>query len=199
MGWFSKNETTTNTFGAANNMQSQNMGGMPGMQGMDMYGAAQNPMMQQLANDPVTATARLLDLHDPISQFIVGSNLPLMMDLISEIVRLSLKDFFANVSFIQDDDKKITLDISSLPASLNTLSPENLSLTLSRLTSGAQNTIAMNQQQKQMFLQAHKMGYMAQQDSGGFFGNLLGGVLGQQVQQQGGMGSMAKMGGAALL
>jgi len=198
MGWFSKNETTTNTFGATNNnMQNQNMGGM---QNMDMYGmAAQNPMMQQLANDPVTATARLLELNDPVSQFIVGSNLPLLMDLISEIVRLSLKDFFANVTFVQGDDNKITLDTSSLPSNMVTLSPENLSLTLSKLTSAAQNTISTNQQQRQMFLQAHKMGYMAQQDTGGFFGNLLGGLVGQQVQQQGGMGNMAKMGGAALL
>ena len=167
MGWFSKNETTTNTFGAANNMQNQNMGGV---QNMDMYGlAAQNPMMQQLANDPVTATARLLELNDPVSQFIVGSNLPLLMDLISEIVRLSLKDFFANVTFVQGDDNKITLDASSLPSNMVTLSPENLGLTLSKLTSAAQNTLSTNQQQRQMFLQAHKMGYMAQQDTGGFF------------------------------
>ncbi len=198
MGWFSKNETTTNTFGAAtNNMQNQQMGGM---QDMSMYGmAAQNPMMQQLANDPVTATARLLELNDPVAQFIVGSNLPLLMDLISEIVRLSLKDFFANVTFVQGDDNKITLDATSLPATMATLSPENLNLTMTKLTSAAQNHLSTNQQQRQMFLQAHKMGYMAQQDTGGFFGNLLGGLVGQQVQQQGGMGNMAKMGGAALL
>ena len=197
MGWFSKNDTTTNSFGAANNMQQQNMGGM---QNADMYGmAAQNPMMQQLANDPVTATARLLELNDPVSQFIVGNNLPLLMDLVSEIVRLSLKDFFSNVTFVQGDDNKITLEAASLPASMATLSPENLSLTLTRLTSAAQNHLASNQQQRQMFLQAHKMGYMANQEPSGFFGNLVGGLLGQQVQAQGGMGNMAKMGGAALL
>jgi len=68
-------------------------------------------------------------------------------------------------------------------------------LTMSRLQSAAQQTLAMNEQQRQMFLQAHSMGMAMQpQQQPGFFGNLIGGMLGQQVQQQGGFGNVAKTG-----
>jgi len=204
MGWFSKNDTQSSTqFGAPQQMGNQmGMNGMgmgmgmdPSMMGMQM---AQNPMMQQMANDPVTATARLLQLNDPVAQFITSNNIGLVMDLIGEVVRLSIKEFFTQVSFITDESGKITLDPSSLPPSINTLSPENLGLTMTRLQSSAQQTLSMNDQQRQMFLQAHSMGMtMNPQQQPGFFGNLIGGMLGNQVQQQGGFGQVAKTVGTA--
>jgi hypothetical protein len=204
MGLFSRNEPEQNTqFGAptfggyGGNQYGMQQGGgygmMDSMMGMQM---TQNPMMQQMANDPVTATARLLELNDPVAQFITTQNLGLLMELVSEIVRLSIKEFFSSVKFTEKDGV-ISLDLSSMPPSLNTLSPENLGLTLSRLQSSAQQTISMNQQQRQMFLQAHTMGFnMQQQQQPGFFGSLLGGMLGNQVQQQGGFGSTATKVGA---
>ena len=120
--------------------------------------AAQNPMMQQMANDPITATARLLALNDPVARFLTTDNIGLVMDLIGEVVRLSMKEFFTSVSFLQDESGVIKLDPSSLPASINTLSPENLNLTMTKLKASAQNTLQMNEQQRQMFLQAHTMG-----------------------------------------
>ena len=61
------------------------------------------------------------------------------------------------------------------------------------------NALQMNEQQRQMFLQAHTMGGMTMnpQQQPGFFGNLLGGMLGNQVQQQGGFGQVAKTVGTA--
>ena len=60
MGWFSKNDNTSTQFGSP----TQNMGqmGQMGQMGMNDGGimgmqAAQNPMMQQMANDPIAATA----------------------------------------------------------------------------------------------------------------------------------------------
>jgi len=207
MGWFGRNDTAQSStqFGAPQQqmgMQGMGMGmnngmgmGMdPSMMGMQM---AQNPMMQQMANDPVTATARLLQLNDPVAQFITTQNIGLVMDLIGEVVRLSIKEFFTQVSFVQDEAGKITLDAASLPASINTLSPENLGLTMTRLQSSAQQTIAMNEQQRQMFMQAHSMGMsMNPQQQPGFFGSLLGGMLGNQVQQQGGFGTTVAKGAA---
>ena len=73
MGWFfNKTETTapTQTFGSSNNamgglgamggygMNNGMMGG--GMDPMQMQMMQQNPMMQQMANDPIMATSRLL-------------------------------------------------------------------------------------------------------------------------------------------
>ncbi len=195
MGWFSKDETPTQQFGAPSMNNGMGMGMGMGMDAtmMNMQ-AAQNPMMQQMANDPITATARLLALNDPVARFLTTDNIGLVMDLIGEVVRLSMKEFFTSVSFLQDESGVIKLDPSSMPASINTLSPENLNLTMTKLKASAQNTLQMNEQQRQMFLQAHTMGMtMNPQQQPGFFGSLLGGMLGNQVQQQGGFGqTMAK-------
>ena len=78
MGWFGNKDTMpTQQFGAPtmNGMNNgmNSMGGMNGMGMMDqsMMGMqmAQNPMMQQMANDPVTATARLLALNGSIHDY----------------------------------------------------------------------------------------------------------------------------------
>ena len=208
MGWFSRNENTqaSTQFGSPNGMgMGMGMGAGGAGMGMDtmmMMQQSQNPMMQQMANDPITATARLLQLNDPVAQFITTQNIGLLMDLVGEVVRLSIKEFFTSVQFVQDGDN-IVLNTATLPAAINTLSPENLGLTMTRLQSAAQQTLAMNEQQRQMFLQAHSMGMaMNPQQQPGFFGSLLGGMLGNQVQQQGGFGqSVAKAGamGAAVI
>ena len=164
---------------------------MGGMNAMGMMQQSQNPMMQQAANDPIIATSQLLGLHDPVSMFVVSQNMALVLDLVGEIMMLSIKDFFANVSFKVEGDK-MTLDASSLPSTLSTLSPENLALTLQKAQGAAQNTLNANQQQLQMFLAAHQQGMMmnqmGQQQQPGFFGSLLGGMMGNAVQQQGGFG-----------
>ena len=67
------------------------------MDPMAMYAATQNPMMQQAAQDPVVATSRLLALYDPVSMFVVSQNMALVMDLISEVMMMTMKQFFAGV------------------------------------------------------------------------------------------------------
>ena len=207
MGWFSRNDTQpTQQFGQPTmNAGAAGMGmGMGGMDPTMGMGMMQNPMMQQMANDPITATAKLLQLNDPVAQFITTQNMALVMDLIGEIVRLSIKDFFSQVNFKLDETTGLLkLDLATLPAEINTLSPENLKLTMTSMQSMAQQSLQMNEQQRMMFLQAHTMGGMMNpQQQPGFFGSLLGGMLGNQVQQQGGFGqTMAKAGamGAAVI
>ena len=170
-------------------MQPQQMGGMGAM---GMMQQTQNPMMQQAANDPVLATSQLLQLYDPVSSFVISQNMALVLDLVGEIMMLSIKEFFNNVSFKQDGDK-ITLDSSTLPSDLATLSPENLALTLQKAQGAAQSVLNANQQQLQMFLAAHQQGMMMNQmqnpqQQPGFFGSLLGGMMGNAVQQNGGFG-----------
>lgn len=214
MGWFfNRNETTTpaQIFGSSNNamggyggmgmggygMQQNNgmMGG--GMDPMQMQMMQQNPMMQQMANDPVMATSRLLQYYDPVSAFIVSANFAGSMNLIGEVMTMALKDFFANVKLTTDEDGKISLDMATLPTNISTMSSENLALSLQGLQSSAQQQLQMNQQQTQMLLQAHNP--MAQNQPG-FFGSMIGTLLGNQMQQQGmGMGGMGAMGAAALV
>ena len=204
MGWFSRsnNEQPTQqfgaptTFGAAGGMGygTQNSGMMDPMQ-MQMMG--QNPMMQAMANDPIQATARLLQYNDPVSQFIQGNNMGVLLDLIGEVMTLALKDFFTAVSLTTDESGNITIDSNSLPTSLVSMSPENLRLTLQSLQSACQTQTQMNQQQIQMLLAAHNP-LLSGQNQPGFFGSLLGGMLGNTIQQQGGMGAMGTAGMAML-
>ena len=208
MGWFfNRSETTTpsQTFGASNAMgmggsagmggygMQQGMGGM--MDPMQMQMMGQNPMMQQMANDPVMATSRLLQYYDPVSNYIVSPNFAQTMNLIGEVMTMALKDFFANVKLTTDEDGKISLDMSTLPANIATMSAENLALTLQGLQATANQQISMNNQQTQMLLNAHNPMLNNQP---GFFGSLLGGMLGNQMQQQGGMGAMGAAGMAML-
>lgn len=169
--------------------QPQQMGGM---NAMGMMQQAQNPMMQQAANDPIIATSQLLALHDPVSMFVTSQNMALVLDLVGEIMMLSVKQFFAGVSFKIDGDK-LTLDTASLPNELATLSAENLALTLQKAQGAAQNALNTNQQQLQMFLAAHQQGAMMNQmqnpqQQPGFFGSMLGGLMGNAMQQNGGFG-----------
>ena len=209
MGWFSKSETPTQQFGAptSNGFGGMQMGmgsaaGAYGMQqGMSdpMAGMMQqqNPFMQQMANDPVMATSRLLQHTDPLSQFIVSPNFPILMDLFGEIVAFTVKDFFMNVKFAEDENGKLAIDPATLPAQITTLSPENMALTLQRLQNACQNQNQMNQQQIQMLLQMHNPLLSGQQQPG-FFGSLLGSMIGNQAQGMGGYGAMGA-GAAALL
>lgn len=208
MGLFSRNnnQAQPQQFGVGG-MGMSNMGQQPqgmgawGMQQQDptaMMAFAQNPMMQQQANDPVIATSRLLGLYDPVSAFVVTQNMGLVMDLISEVVMLSLKEFFATATLKQEGDH-MKVDFASMPQQLQTLSQENLALTLQQVQQAAQASITANQQQIQMLLMAHQQGgMMAQQQQPGFFGNLIGGMMGNAIQNQGGFGATAaKVGGAA--
>ena len=202
MGWFSRNnEEPTQQFGAPTTFGAMGGGMGYGMQQngmmdpMQMQMMGQNPMMQQMANDPIQATARLLQYTDPVSQFIQGNNMGVLLDLLGEVMTLALKDFFSTITLATDENGNITIDTNSLPTSLVSMSPENLRLTLQNLQTSCQTQTQMNQQQIQMLLAAHNP---LLNNQPGFFGSLLGGMLGNSIQQQGGMGAMGTAGMAML-
>jgi len=210
MGWFSKDATPTQQFGTPNyggNMNGMNMNpmmsGAGGMNAMMMSQQAQNPMMQQMANDPITATARLLDFNDPVADFIVSQNMGMLIELLGGVMTLAMKEFFGQVKF-KIEGEHYVIDPASMQAPLNTMSPENLQLTLQQVQNSVNMEIQQRMQQQQMFLMAHNPAAMQQQQPG-FFGSMLGGLLGNQVQQQGGFGSTMGKGvgmaatGAAML
>ena len=202
MVWFSRNnEEPTQQFGAPTTFGAMGGGMGYGMQQngmmdpMQMQMMGQNPMMQQMANDPIQATARLLQYTDPVSQFIQGNNMGVLLDLLGEVMTLALKDFFSAITLATDENGNITIDTNSLPTSLVSMSPENLRLTLQNLQTSCQTQTQMNQQQIQMLLAAHNP---LLNNQPGFFGSLLGGMLGNSIQQQGGMGAMGTAGMAML-
>jgi hypothetical protein len=204
MGWFSKSaEAPVQQFGAPTAFGATGYNGMmQPQQGMMMdpsmgFMQQQNPMMQQMANDPVIATSRLLALQDPLASFIQTNQFGVLMDLIGEIITLSLKDFFTNVTFTTDAEGNMTIDSNSLPSNLISMSPENLRLTLQSLQTACMTQTQLNDQQVQMLLAAHNP-LLSGQNQPGFFGSLLGGMLGNQAQQHGGYGAMGAAGAALL-
>tara|TARA_B100001063_G_scaffold187781_1_gene178036 strand:- start:388 stop:1017 length:630 start_codon:yes stop_codon:yes gene_type:complete len=206
MGWFSRGNTTdtgASQFGVPQNqgmgmgMGMNSYGGGMGGQAMDptmmMMMQQQNPMMQQMANDPVIAMSRLLDLRDPIAAFLTTQTFMQVMDLVGETMNLAMKEFFANVKFKIDGDS-MCLDPSSLPAALATLSPENIALTMSRVQQAAQNTMQQNQQSRMQLMNAHQMMGGQQNQQPGFFGSLLGNAIGNQMQNGNAMKAAGAMG-----
>ena len=177
--------------GAGAGMMGYNGMTDPAMAGM----MQQNPMMQQMANDPVIATAKLLSYHDPVGAFILlngGNNMGLFMDLIGEVVSLAMKDFFTGVTFVMDAENNLRIDTNSLPTNLVSLSPENLRLTMGSLTSSIQASQALNDQNRQILLAAHNPLLQGQQP--GFFGSLLGNIINNQASSMGGYGAMGAAG-----
>lgn len=208
MGWFSRGNNTDTGASQFGVPQSQGMGmGMGAGMGMNSYGMAgqamdptmmmmmqqQNPMMQQMANDPVIAIGRLLDLRDPIAAFLTTQTFVQVMDLVGETMNLAMKEFFANVKFKTDGDS-MSLDPSSLPAALSTLSPENIALTMSRVQQAAQTTMQQNQQSRMQLMNAHQMMGGSQQNQPGFLGSLLGNAIGNQMQNGNAMKAAGAMG-----
>lgn len=191
VSWFSRNnEQPTQQFGApSSNGFAQNMGmGMGMADPMMGFQQAQNPMMAQFANDPVMATAKLLSHNDPMANFIAGNNMGYVMNLFGDLMMLSLKNFFDNVQFKDEDGKILSVDTSTMPTQISTLSPENISLTLQTLQNVCQQTVDFNKQQTQMLLMSHNP--LMGDNQPGFFGSLLGGLAGQTLMQRGGMGAM---------
>lgn len=198
MGWFSKSaEAPVQQFGAPTAFGATGYNGMMQAQQMDpsmgYMQAQQNPLMQQMANDPVIATSRLLALQDPMASFIQTNQMGVLMDLLGEIITLSLKDFFTNVTFTTDAEGNLTIDSNSLPSNLVSMSPENVRLTLQSLQTACMTQTQLNDQQVQMLLAAHNP-LLSGQNQPGFFGSLLGGMLGNQANSMGGYGAMGAAG-----
>jgi hypothetical protein len=202
MGWFTKStETPVQQFGAPSAYGATGYNGMMMQQQMDpsmgylmqQNPQMQNPMMQQMANDPVIATAKLLSLQDPMAAFIQSNQMGVFMDLIGEIITLSLKDFFTGITFTTDDEGNLSIDSNSLPTNLISMSPENVRLTLQSLQTACLTQTESNKQQIQMLLAAHNPLLSGQQQPG-FFGSLLGSMIGNQAHGMGGYGAMGAAG-----
>jgi len=107
----------------------------PMLAGM-MGGAGINP---QYAQQPVAPPseleiiAMLLQTATPIDQWLAGPSFQAVLGILTNLVNLSLVEFFRNAKFTEDDEGKLILDITTLPSQYQTLSPENVTSELSSL------------------------------------------------------------------
>jgi len=156
------------------------MGGMMGGMGMNQQ---QQMMMQNGQIAPpseMEIMAALLESQNPIHRFIGSGGLAAVVDLIATATSLSLMNILKNATFVMNEEEgAMKLDSTTLPADLQTLSVENVSMLLSNIVAQSQQTVQQSEMQRQQIMA------MAQQ-------SMMGGALSAAMQDE---GMMNKVGG----
>ena len=160
-------------------------------------GMASNPMMQglfggmgygdqynQYASAPVTPPSdseildAMLQTLNPIDKFFVSQQMPVFIDMITNIMTFSLLNVLKNSTFsLNEEDASLTLDVTSLPSDLQTLSAENIVAQLSNLQNQSNGIIQNAEMKRQQILAAANQ-------------SMLQGALGAALENPGMMESM---------
>lgn len=126
--------------GAQNNFMNGMMGGMG--------------VNQQYYNAPVAPPsdteilASMLGTIQPIDRFIISQNMPIFVEMLSNISAFSILNILKNCSFKLDDEGVMKMDLQSLPSDLQTLSAENIIAQLSNMQNASQQAVTMAQQER---------------------------------------------------
>lgn len=158
--------------------QNQFMGSMMGGMGMQP-GMMQQPMTPPSEMDIQLAMMRTLA---PIDRFVIGAQMATMLQMLNDLVSFSILEILKNAEFIiNEEEGKMKMDITSLPANLQTMSAENVT--------GQFNSLQMSSQQniQNAEMQQQQIAAFAQQ-------SMMGGALGAALAND---GFMDKAGGAA--
>lgn len=200
VGLFSNNQPQQSTSNSLNLSQTgAPMGaGMNGFAQQPMQnGMASNPMMQgvfggmgygdqynQYANAPVTPPSdseildAMLQTLNPIDKFFVSQQMPVFVDMVTNIMTFSLLNVLKNSTFsLNEEDGSLTLDVTSLPSDLQTLSAENIVAQLSNLQNQSNGIIQNAEMKRQQILAAANQ-------------SMLQGALGAALENPGMMESM---------
>ena len=169
--------------GFAQQPMQNGMAGNPMMQGL-FGGMGYGDQYNQYANAPVAPPSDSEILHsmlqtlNPIDKFIISQQMPVFIEMLSNIMTLSLLNVLKNSKFsLDEEDGSLTLDVTSLPSDLQTLSAENIVARLSNLQNQS-NAIIQNAEMKR------------QQILAGANQSMLQGALGAAVENPGMMESM---------
>ena len=114
----------------------------------------------------------MLQTVQPIDRFIISQNMPVFIEMLSNITTFSLLNVLKNCTFSLDDEGTLALDVTSLPSDLQTLSAENIIAQLSTLQNSSMQAIQSAEQQRQQIIM------MADQ-------SLMQGMLGAAMQDPG--------------
>ena len=159
------------------------MAGNPMVQGL-FGGMGYGDQYNQYANAPVAPPSdseildAMLQTLNPIDKFFVSQQMPVFIDMLTNIMTFSLLNVLKNSTFsLNEEDATITLDETSLPSDLQTLSAENIVAQLSNLQNQS-NAIIQNAEMKRQQILA-----TANQ-------SMLQGALGAALENPGMMESM---------
>ena len=123
----------------------------------------------------------------------VSANMPVFIEMLSNITTFSLLNIMKNATFKLDDEGSMTLDVMSLPSDLQTLSPENIVAQLNSLQNTSMQSI-QNAEQQRMQIKAMADQSMLQGALGAAMANP--GMLDGVGQAAGGFFNRAIFGGA---
>tara|TARA_R100000234_G_scaffold45292_1_gene27050 strand:+ start:2749 stop:3429 length:681 start_codon:yes stop_codon:yes gene_type:complete len=131
--------------------QQQNgfMGAMMGGMGMNQQ---QQMMMQNGQVTPPSETEILIQLLNsgvPVEKWLAGPNFQNVVSMLSNLITLSIHNYFKDAKFTADEDGNLTIDVSSLPSDVQTTSVENVTMELQKVQSSAQQSVQMTQMQQQ--------------------------------------------------
>ena len=147
------NQAPTNTFslGASsyNAAPQQTMGQSFGA-GI-LGGAGVNPNYMNAPVAPPSEAdilAAMLGTLQPIDRFIVSQNMPVFVEMLSNLTTFSLLNVLKNCTFSLDDEGTLALEVTSLPSDLQTLSAENIIAQLNSLQNTSMQAIQNAEQQR---------------------------------------------------
>jgi len=96
----------------------------------------------------------MLQTVQPIDRFIISQNMPVFIEMLSNITTFSLLNVLKNASFTMDEETgSLSLDVTSMPSDLQTLSAENIIAQLNSLQNTSMQIIQQAEQERQMILQ----------------------------------------------
>jgi hypothetical protein len=114
-------------------------------------GAGVNPNYMNAPVAPPSETdilAAMLGTLQPIDRFIVSQNMPVFVEMLSNLTTFSLLNVLKNCTFSLDDEGTLALEVTSLPSDLQTLSAENIIAQLNSLQNTAMQAIQNAEQQR---------------------------------------------------
>lgn len=118
-------------------------------------GAGVNPQYMNAPMTPPSETEILnamLQTLQPIERFIIGQNMPVFVEMLSNITTFSLLNVLKNCTFSLDDEGTLALEVTSLPSDLQTLSAENIIAQLNNMQNVSMQTIQAAEQQRQQIV-----------------------------------------------
>ena len=115
-------------------------------------GAGINPQYMNAPMTPPSETeilSAMLQTLQPIDRLIISQNMPVFVEMLSNITTFSLLNVLKNCTFSLDDDGVLALEVTSMPSDLQTLSAENIIAQLNSLQNTSMQSIQNAEAQRQ--------------------------------------------------
>ena len=153
-----------NGFAQQNAYQQQGGWASNPIAGGFMQGAGINPQyMQQPITPPSEAEIQLAMLKSlsPVDRFVVSQKMPMLVQMLNDIVTFSLLEILRNATFtLNEDDGTLKMDPQSLPTNLQTMSAENITSQFNAMVGKSQQDIDKAQMEQQQILAVSQQSMM---------------------------------------